>query len=266
MKGLFHFLYRYRAFIIFVCLEIISAVLIISHKTHDAAVRDVVGGVQNFINEARNYPFLKRENAALLHENATLREQLLQVVEPAGQLDAPISYHFIAAKVINNTIVGTKNYLTLNKGAIHGVAPGMGVVSAEGIVGRVKAVSSRFATVTSLLHIAMQVSAQVSKSKVLGTVQWAGHDPCRAQLVYVPRHILVEPGDRVVTSGYSTTFPEGVWIGHIERVNLRKEAPYYDIELRLSTDFSTLQNVYVARYTLKEEKDFLEEHTRGSHE
>jgi rod shape-determining protein MreC len=85
-------------------------------------------------------------------------------------------------------------------------------------------------------------------------------------MVYVPRHILVEPGDRVVTSGYNTTFPQGVCIGHIERVNLRKEAAYYDIELCLGTDFSTLQNVYVVEHTLKEEKDFLEDHTRDSYE
>jgi rod shape-determining protein MreC len=85
-------------------------------------------------------------------------------------------------------------------------------------------------------------------------------------MVYVPRHILVEPGDKVITSGYNATFPKGVWIGHIERINLRNEAPYYDIELRLSTDFSTLQNVYVVQHTLKEEKDFLEDHTRDSYE
>ena len=266
MKRLLYFLYKYRAFIIFVFLESISAFFIISHKTYEAAVHDVIGGVQNFISEVRNYPFLKRENTELLHENAILREQLLQVVEPVGQLDAPVSSHFVAAKVINNAIVGTKNYLTLNKGAMHGVAPGMGVVSAEGIVGRVKAVSNRFATVTSLLHTSTQVSAQILKSKVLGTVRWSGHDPCRAQMVYVPRHILVEPGDRVITSGYNATFPKGVWIGHIEQVNLRKEAPYYDIELRLSTDFSTLQNVYVVQHTFKEEKDFLEDHTRDSYE
>ena len=95
-------------------------------------------------------------------------------------------------------------------------------------------------------------------NKVL-TVQWSGHDPCRAQMVYVPRHILVEPGDQVVTSGYNATFLEGVGIGHIEQVKLRKEAPYYDIELRLSTDFSTLQHVYVVKNSLKRRKILLKE-------
>ncbi len=93
-------------------------------------------------------------------------------------------------------------------------------------------------------------------------VRWAGHDPCRAQMVYVPRHILVEPGDKVATSGYNATFLEGVWMGHIEQVRLRKEAPYHDIELRPSADFSTLQHVYAVKNTLRKEKEFLEKHTR----
>ena len=49
---------------------------------------------------------------------------------------------------------------------------------------------------------------------------------------------------------------------HIKQVKFRKEDPYYDIELRLSTDFSTLQHVYVVKNSLKEEKDFLEKHTK----
>jgi rod shape-determining protein MreC len=266
MKRLFYFLYEYRSFIVFLFLEAISTVLIINHKSYEAYTHDVIGGVQNFVSEVRNYPFLKGENAELSRENALLREQLLQVSVPVDQLDATEPYHFIAAKVINNTIVGTKNYLTLNKGTLHGVVPGMGVVSTEGIVGRVKAVSSYFATVTSLLHTAMQVSAQISNSKALGTVQWSGHEPCRAQMLYVPRHIPIEPGDQVVTSGYNATFFEGVRIGHIEQVKLREEAPYYDIVLRLSTEFSTLKNVYVVKNTLKQEKNSLEKHTKDFYE
>ena len=102
--------------------------------------------------------------------------------------------------------------------------------------------------------------------KVLGTVQWPGGDPLLAEMLYVPRHILVEPGDTVVTSGYNATFFEGVLIGHIKQAKLRKEAPFYDIELRLSTDFSTLQHVYVVKNNWKREKEDLEQHTKDFYE
>ena len=46
---------------------------------------------------------------------------------------------------------------------------------------------------------------------------------------------------------------------HIKQVKFRKEDPYYDIELRLSTDFSTLQHVYVVKNSLKRRKILLKE-------
>ena len=266
MKRLFYFLYTYRACIVFILLECIGASLAVKHRIHGTFSSGTVGSVQSFIYEVKNYSLLKAENTKLLQENATLREQLSQVEAPASHLRNVVPCHFISAQVINNSIVGTKNYLTLNKGAMHGIVSGMGVVSAEGIVGRVQAVSDRFATVTSLLHTAVRVSAKISHSKALGTVQWSGKDPCRVQMLYVPRHVLVAPGDMVVTSGYNATFSEGVVIGYIKQVNLRKEASFYDIELHLSTDFSTLQHVYVVKNTLKQERDDLEQHTREFYE
>ena len=208
------------------------------------------------------------ENNNLMRENAALREEVLRLTAraTASHRDDKDTTHLIAARVVNNTIVGSRNYITLDKGTIHGIGPGMGVVSRDGVVGKVKAVSSHFSTVISLLHTSMQVSAQIVRSNVLGTVQWSGNDPCCAQMLYVPRHVAVQHGDAVVTSGYNAIFLTGTLIGHVKQANLRKESPFYDIELHLSTDFSTLQHVYVVHHAFKQEKDDLEQYTRYFYE
>lgn len=266
MRRLLSFVYQYRAFLVFVLLELISATLFLHPERYETSASAVIGSIQNAISEVKNHPALKEENAKLLHENIRLREKLLQVAKPSGQAPVAATHHLMSAQVINNSIVGTKNYLTLDKGAIHGVAPGMGVVSTEGIVGSVKAVSDRFATVTSLLHTSVQVSAKISNSKALGTVRWSGHSPCRAQMLYVPRHVFIEPGDTVVTSGYNATYFPDIAIGVIKQVKLRKEASFYDIELELSTKFSTLQYVFVVNNALQQEKNALEQHTKEFYE
>lgn len=240
--------------------------LMVHDKFYDTPAAYAIGSIQKVTSAVRNYPLLQAENTKLLRENAMLRGELLKTEEVIGQPHATAPYHLIAARVINNSIVSTKNYLTLNKGAIDGVVPGMGVVSTAGIVGRVKAVSNRFATVTSLLHTAMQVSAKLSNSKVLGTVQWPGHDPLLAKMLYVPRHVPVAAGDTVVTSGYNTIFPAGVVIGHIKQAKLSAEAPFYDIELHISTEFSTLQYVYVVKNNWKREQEDLEQYTKAFYE
>ncbi|MHA7877684.1 MAG: rod shape-determining protein MreC [Bacteroidota bacterium] len=265
MRRLLYFLYQYRAFIVFVLLASASVFLTVNDKLCKAYAAYAVGSVQDVISEMRHYPLLKEAYAKLLDENAMLRSQLLTVGKEEIHHDVTAPYHLIPTQVINNSIVGARNYLTLNKGAIHGVVPGMGVVSTDGIVGRVKAVSDHFAVVTSLLHTALQVSAQIVESNVLGTVHWSGSDPCRAQLLCVPRHVSVQIGDTVVTSGYNATFFAGALIGYVVQVSLREEAPFYDIELRLSTDFSTLRHVYVVSDKLKREKIELEQRTKDAY-
>jgi rod shape-determining protein MreC len=269
MKRFFYSLYKYKAFAVFIVLELISITLFATHKSGKYSFLGtnnyLIGSIYGFISEIRDYHSLKKENEELLQENTLLRKKFLHegdAPDASPPAVVPAHYDLIPAKVINNSIANTKNYLTLNKGAVHGVTPGMGVMCSEGLVGKVKAVSERFATVISLLHTDMLVSAKLSQSGVMGTVQWPGNDPFCAQLLYVPRHIIIEPGEAVVTSGYNATFSSGVLIGHVKHVALRQEAPFYDIELRISTDFSALHYVYIVKNTFRQEQNVLEQYTK----
>lgn len=279
MKRLPYFLYKYRAFSVFLLLELISILLILKHNTFPtlqclSSSSYVVGNVYNFTSELKNYFSLKEENEKLLNENALLRQQFLRKEDdsttlPSCQLaDTCLlkQYDLIPANVINNSIGSTKNYLTINRGARHGITPGMGVISNMGIVGKVKAVSDRFATIISLLHTDVRVAAQILDSGIIGTVAWPGKDSFKAELLYVPRHVKIAPGDKVVTSGYNAIFPEGISIGQIESVKLKENATFYDMRIDISTQFCSLQHVYVIKNYLKQEKDSLEQYTKSFYE
>lgn len=274
MRQLFYLLYKYRAFAIFVLLELASVALVTTYRSETAGRGEgnhrIMGHIYAFVSDVKAYATLKTTNAQLQTENGWLWQRLLQVTETSSVLSVPPAsaqqYTLVPAKVINGSIIHTKNYLTLNKGAKHGLMPGMGVISAKGIVGRVKAVSANFATVVTLLHTDVLVAARLAQSNIIGTVQWNGKTPFSAQLLYVPRHVTVVEGEAVVTSGYNATFFEGIPIGCVKRVVLRPEAPFYEIELSISTDFSTLHHVYVVQDALKEERSALEQHTQNFYE
>jgi rod shape-determining protein MreC len=274
MKRLLRFLYHYRNGVLFLTLELISLFLIFSHQPpkviHQLNSSNTwMGNIYAYITDLKSYPLLKKAYKELLNENSLLRDQLMQKEmesnEPPDN-STEKQVHFIPARVVNNSIIHTKNYLTIDKGSQHGITPGMGVIANQGIVGRIKAVSEQFATITSLLHVDMLVSAKVGNAGVIGTVRWLGTNPTQAQLLYVPRHITIEPGDSVVTSGYNATFYEGVLIGHVKQVELKKEALFYNITVDLSTDFSTLQYVYVVKHSLAQEKESLEKFTKSYYE
>jgi len=269
MQKLFLFFYQYRAFFFFIILEVASGYLIIKNNRYQNAAfynssNEIVGSVMGSTNEVKSYFSLKDMNESLVAENALLRAKLANNVnvdttgisfkDPALKKQ----YNFLAAKVINNSTDRYNNYITIDKGSLHGVEPGMGIICPEGIVGKVKSVSRYYATVTSLLHSDGYVSSVIKKSGVFGSIKWEGKDAGSASLKFVPRHIKVSLGDTITSSGFNAIYPGGIMVGIISDIDIKGNEAFYDIKVDLSTDFSRLGYVYVVQNTLKAERDSLE--------
>jgi rod shape-determining protein MreC len=271
MYQLFQYLYKHRAFLLFLLLELISFwFLFRSNPYHSAVYFHSSNRITGTVYEARtgvaDYLRLKNVNRRVAEENARLREMLAGRVAPAG-FGAPDSasfagfdhtHRFLSAKVINNSTRNFNNYLTINRGSIHGVEKGMGVISDKGVIGMVMSVSDRFAMAVSLLSTEVLLSVKLKSSNTLGTVNWHGRSAGEIPLLYIPRHVGVQPGDTVVTSGYNAIFPEGIVIGTVREVNLESNATFYDIIVDIREDFYRLSYVYVVKNPLKEEKEQLE--------
>ncbi len=274
MQRLFLFLFRYRAFIIFVLLEVLCAWLIIKNNRYQSAAffnsaNKYVAEAMRATNAVEEYLALKDVNADLAQENARLNNLYTKVQQGGYEeskgytLDSVVAgrFKYRVAKVINNSTHHFNNYLTLDKGTLDGVKPGMGVISPEGVVGKVKYCSAHFSTVTSLLHLDLQVSSQIKKDNTIGTVKWDGKNAGEIGLLYIPHHVQLTKGDTIVTSSYNTIFPEGIMIGTIKNFNLREAEAFYDIDVVLSTDFYKLTYVYVIENMLQTEQELLEQRT-----
>lgn len=290
MRNLFAFIYHYRGFLTFLLLEIICSYLIVQNNSYQSAAfynsaNMYAGQVLEFQKQVSDYFRLVEVNRALVNENRALQESITNIIT-SGRLDSispvpdsayrvkpdslmlvrqqldtigiPRNFSFIPGKVINNSVRRVNNYLTLNVGRADGVEPGMGVVAGSGVVGRVKATSEHFATVTSLLHSQMLVSAKITRNNAIGSVKWDGDNYLMAALNFVPRHIQIQRGDTVVTSGYNAIFPEGVRIGRITSFATEADKSFYSIRLRLAVDFNGLDYVYVVKNAQRVERDSLE--------
>lgn len=167
-------------------------------------------------------------------------------------------YPLVPARVINNSLRSVDNYLTLNVGAVDGVRQGLGVVSADGVVGRVQVVSQHYATVTSLLHSQTTISAKLQRDGTFGSVKWPGDDFTHALLDYIPRQNRLVRGDTVVTSGYNAIFPEGVLVGTVDSFVKEPDKNFWTVRVKLAVDFSKLTYVYVVQARPKAERDTVE--------
>lgn len=269
MRRLFQFLYQYRAFFIFLVLEVISAFLVVNHNHYISASyfnssSAIAGTVLENKRNVQDYFQLGKINANLAEENLVLRKRLANdsVFLDSAAIYIPFElsgqYEFISAKVVNNSVHRFRNYFTLNKGTKDGIENGMGVIGPNGVVGKIKSVSSNFSTAYSALHSKLLISAFIGDTETLCTATWYGDLPTEISLDYVPRHTEVKEGMVVESSGYDSIFPKGVRIGTVKSVEINEESAFYDIEVELSTDFFSLDYVYVIGNKLKQEKDSLE--------
>lgn len=270
MQRILLFLYRLRAFLLFVLLEAIAIGLIVSYNSPQGAVffnssNEFSGRMLAIQDNFTGYFHLATANEALAEKNAALIQELQYHKRPADsvtfELDSTLMHQYVfrSAKIINNSVHLNQNHLTLNKGRKHGIKEGMGVFNEDGIVGRVKGVSQNFASVLSILHTELLVSSKIKRTDVFGSTQWDGADPQRAKLIYVPRHVEIEVGDTIVTSGYNAIFPEGIPVGVVDEVAPGAETNYLDITMKLAADFSKLTYVYLVENTMEAELDSLHE-------
>jgi rod shape-determining protein MreC len=269
MQKLFLFLFQYRAFFFFIILEVISGYLIVHNNRYQNAAffnssNHIAGSILHTSDNIYSYFSLKEVNEILAEENARLRAQLTNQEEKdtsslfINDPELNDQYNFLAAKVIKNSTDMYNNFITIDKGSLNGVEPGMGVISPDGVVGKVKSVSRHYATVTSILHTDGLVSSIIKQSGVFGSLKWEGKDATTASLLYIPRHIKVTKGDTITSSGFNAIYPAGILIGTVNEIDIKGNAAFYDIKVTLSTDFSKLGYVYVVQNKLKFERDSLE--------
>ncbi|MDH5366562.1 MAG: rod shape-determining protein MreC [Cyclobacteriaceae bacterium] len=271
MGRLFLLLFKYRATLVFVLLEILSLWMIlstdlfISASAFNSSNRFVANTIR-YSNTIHTYFGLTDLNQELVDENAKLKQEIKSLKQSIYDIntlrvddDEIISqYEYQDAKVINNTTQWLNNYITIDKGSVNGISPGMGVVNQYGIVGKIQSVSKHYSVLASLLHNDVLVSSKIKRTGTLGTTNWGGKNPQLADLKYIPRHITPLVGDTVVTSGYNAVFPEDIPVGIIESVVLKDDKNFNDIKIKLENDFTKLSYLYVIKNKLKVEKDSIE--------
>lgn len=268
MLRILQFLYNLRSFLLFILLEVIAMWLLVENNSPQGAAffnssNAVAGSILETQSDIRDFFSLAEANQALVVENSRLLEQLNSLkIEPDSielKLDSTLSaqFEFKGARVISNSLRFAQNHLTLNKGSLDGIKPGMGIFNESGVVGRVKSVSRNYSVGISLLNNELLISSIIKSTGDFGTINWDGKDSQKAKLLYVPRHVQAQVGDTVITSGYSAVFPRNINIGVISNVVQSGDPNYLDIEVSLTTDFSKISYVYLVENTQAEELDTL---------
>ena len=275
MNNLLYFFIKARPWILFTVYAVIGCILLFNsnpyqHSVYLTSANSISTGVYNAASGVTSYfnlrninEDLQRRNSDLELELLALKQQMLQFHDMEYAQTHPVDsalqrYNFILAHVINNSVHRPHNYITIQKGALDGIKPDMGVVDQNGVVGKVNVVGPHSARIISLLNNNLRLSFKVKSSNTVGSLVWDGDDYRVALLEEIPRHATFNKGDTIITSGYSTSFPEGIPVGVILGEKKGHDDNFHTLMVKLFTDFSKLSTVRIIVDNMAEELKVIE--------
>lgn len=262
MRNLLNFFLRYSSWFVFLFYALLSCYLLFTRNPYQhhvyltsanavaSGIYEVTGNVTSYVGLRDINDDLQRRNAALEAEvvmlrtqNKHLRQDILQ--DSLRSLDSVGRFEFVIASVINNSVIRPYNYITIDKGTADGLAPEMGVMDQNGVVGVTNVVGKHHSRIISLLNPNFRLSCKLRGNSAFGSLVWDGRNPSEALLEELPKQVRFHKGDTIITSGYSAMFPEGIPVGTVIGSTRGEDDNFHTLRIRLLTDFTTLSTVKV---------------------
>lgn len=209
--------------------------------------------VKDFVTVPRDVLSLRRRNAALEAEVSRLQTQIIELQQ--GLNEAQILYElldfaranpenqYVASSVIGRDPSPFLHYVIINHGSDFGIKRGMPVVTQNGLVGTVEAVTAGAARVQILNDPALIVNVRLETTNTEATI--TGSVTGDINLSMLPQDVNVNPGDIVLTSGLGGKYPANILVGQITGVRKEVNDLFQEATIQASVDFNNLGLVLV---------------------
>ena len=233
------------------------------NKAIDRVIAPVIG-IQSTVMERLNFVInlftISQSEVELAAENEELKRQVSELQNYIIQLqqnlnEADILYallgfarsspdeQYIPAKVIGKDPSPFLKYLLIDQGSDQGIRSGMPVVTNNGLVGRIEAVTASAARVKLITDSTSMINAVVTEVDAECMVQ--GSITGDVTIEMVSQDVKLEPGQIVQTSGLGGDFPSDFIIGQVLNVNQINNEIFQSASILPAEDFSSLQAVLV---------------------
>ncbi len=210
-----------------------------------------VGGIRGVWNHYFALQHTSRDNERLVQENAELKLQLVQLQNKADEADrlakllnfrqSHQNVPMLGARVIGASADSATQTIFLDRGERDGIRRNMGVITPDGVVGKVSESYRDTAQVLLLTDKDSGVGAILGASRVESPVGGGGV-PLLA-MKYVANDDTVAIGERVVTSGMDRIFPRDLPVGTVAQI--KDGNPFKQIRLKPAANLESLEDVIV---------------------
>lgn len=211
--------------------------------------------VRIMLNASSDLVMLQQQNSELEQENATLRSQIVayqQQVTEVEILSALLDFaraqpqnEYQAAAVIGQDPSPFLQYVIINRGSDDGLRRGMPVVSNEGLVGRIDAVTANAARVQLINDADSAINVTIQPSDDTGIL--VGGLNGEISIEKIPQNAQIQPGDTVLTSGMGGAYPANILIGTVSGVQEQPSDLFQTATVQSFVDFSQLEILLVIK-------------------
>lgn len=209
--------------------------------------------VRDLITSPSDVAQLRQRNTELEAEVTRLQEQILELqdqVEEVQVLSALVKFaqadvenDYLGASVIAYDPSPFMKYVIINRGSDDGLRRGMPVVTSQGLVGRVSAVTALAARVQLITDPGSFINVRLKQSEAEGVL--TGQITGEITLEQLPQDETIQTGDLVLTSGLGGSFPEGIIIGQVTGVRSNDYDLFQNASIQPVVDFSKLEIVLI---------------------
>jgi len=192
-----------------------------------------------------------RDNEQLRRENDQLKMQVNQLQSKAAEADrlaALLNFRqsqrnvpMLTARVIGTSADTASQTVYLDRGERDGIRRNMGVITADGVVGKVVESYRDTAQVLLLTDKDSGVGAMLSDSRIQSPAGGTG-EPLLS-MKYIPTDETVNVGERVVTSGMDRIFPRDLPVGTVTEIKAGR--PFQQVRVRPAANLQRLEEVIV---------------------
>lgn len=209
--------------------------------------------IHDIITVPKDVASLQQKNGELQSEVTQLQAQVIELqqqISEAQVLYALLDFararpdnQYLAAAVIGRDTNPFISYILIDQGSDAGLRHGMPVVTNQGLVGRIDAVTAGGARVQLITDPTSVVNVRIQSTQAEASM--SGSVTGELSLQMVPTNAAISVGDVILTSGLGGSYPANIFIGQLSSVLKRENDLSQTAVIQPVVDFTSLKAVLV---------------------
>jgi rod shape-determining protein MreC len=209
--------------------------------------------VYDFVTAPRDVASLRVRNTELESEVSRLQTQIIELQQQLSEtrilyalLDfarANPEHEYVAASVIGRDPSPFMQYVLIDKGSNDGIQRGMPVVTQQGLVGRVDAVTAGAARVMLITDQNSTVNVRLQATQTEAIL--LGYQTSDLTIGNIPQDVSVVEGDLILSSSLGGTYPANIFVGQIQVIHQSQGQLFQTASMQPVVNFDALQAVLI---------------------